>query len=206
MSFDKLNNTSQERGTNKKEISGKTKIIKELTSFSARHDNPIFFKDFGLDNESELTKNVKIKKEVLENLNKDNKEFIKEGLKVFQSFVTGPIFTDSFHQEHYSRFIWINVYHKKLSKNALQYYDSNRLRVNKCSDIIGFLQIFEDLVVNSDIKNKLLDLEKSVPFEFISKGKNGKLEYNSLSDDKKIVVVKKLTEIAQKVILMLEEK
>lgn len=211
MNLEEVNQPSLER---KEKINEKAKTIEELASFSVKYNNPFYFEDFGLDNESELIKNTKVKKEVLENLNEEDKEWVEFILESFKSFLKGPIFTDSFHKNHrdlfnednFTRYKWQIAHREELSEKALQYYNANRLRINKCSNIVGFLPTLKDLVVNPDIKNKLLDFEKSIPSELLDKDEEEVLQYSTLEDDEKIRVVKELTKIVEKTILLLTEK
>jgi len=214
MDFDKLNNSfEEERTNNKNEIKERIKIIEELVYYSVEHENPISFKSFGLDSESELIKNTKIKKEVLEGLNEDKKNKVKYSLEIFQSFLMDPIFTDSFGLDHPSRRIWETTYIEKgkLSPAAKKCYYSNCLNsVTGWNKVISEIQELEEIILNQSIKDNLENLKSKIPCEFFDKyeveDKVNVETYHRLYDDEKVEVIKELKKIAKEVILLLTEK
>jgi len=212
MIFDQLNRSFEEK-TNKNEIKEKIKIIEELIHYSIEYDNPISFKSFGLNSESKLIKNTKIKEEVLEGLDEDKKNKVKYSLEIFQSFLKDPIFTDSFGLDHPSRRIWETTYIEKgkLSPEVKKCYYSNCLNaVTGWNKVISEIQELEETILNQGIKDNLENLKNKIPCEFFDKYKvedKVKVEiYYRLSDDEKVRVVKELKEIVKEIILLLTEK
>lgn len=202
MVSDKLNSSPKEK-------IGKYEIIAQLSGFTRENGNPIVFKDFGVPDESELIKDHKIREEVLEGLNEEKIDEVKFSLEVCKSFITKPIFTDSFHENLDARNDWEEKYFfklKELNKEAFEYGQSNRLRVNVCYSVLISLEIFSDDIKNTNLKKEFLTLKEKIPKEFKEKDENGYQKYHSLPDDEKIRVVKELTEIAKKAISLLEEK
>ncbi|MCX6751462.1 MAG: hypothetical protein NT161_01700 [Candidatus Nomurabacteria bacterium] len=201
MDFDQLNKSSLEE---------KEKIKKELTSFAEEYKNPLDFKNFGLDENSEFIGSTKIKGEILKDLSGDDREYIRHALEAFQSFVSGPIFTDSFHEDASSREKWKGDHLSKLNEKVLKYYNSNRLRVNINSNVVYFLNEIEEIINDSKAKEELNNLKNKIPPEFLDKYENEDgqtiLVYYKLPDNEKIRVVEKLTEITEDVISLLTEK
>ena len=179
---------------------------KELIAFAKKYGNPLVFEDFGLDEEPELIENIRVKNKVLEGLSEEDMKSARFDLKVFKSFLRAPIFTDSFHEDHYSRRIWENNNLQKISVEAQEYYKNNRLGINTCFSVIGFLSDLEDLVVNLEVRDKLLNFKQNIPHELFDKNKEGILRYNSFDDNEKIRVAKELTKVTEDLILFLEEK
>ena len=215
MTFDKLNNSFPESRENKiKVIKERTEIIGELISLGEQNNNSLTFKDSGLNDKLEQTKNIKIKEEVLKGLNEESIDLIKYSLEIFKSFLRGPIFTDNFGFDHPSRRKWetTHVEKGKLSPEAKEYYYSNRLNTNRgWSGVITELKELEGIIINSNIKNKLDNLKSKISREFFDKyyevqDRVNVEIYNKLSKDAKVKIVEELTEIVREIIVLLEEK
>lgn len=207
MNFNKFNKEIPE--TKNKYGEENAKAVENLASFSVKNNNPFYFEDFGSDDYSKINESNKIKKEILKDLDEEGIEWVKNGLEVFHSFNSGPIFTDSFHEDGDARENWKETNLNKLNEEERHYFASNRLRVNKWSNVIRFLNEIENSINNVDLKKKLGDLKNKIPHKFLDKYEDGELlevEYNRLSDEEKIIVVKELTEIAKEAIDLLEEK
>ncbi len=202
----------------------KAEIVKELSTFCEESDNSLDFVDYGLEKDSELIKNTKIKEgEVFEDLSDLEKEEVIEGVESFKSFLKGPIFTDSFHENQKERNNWEDENEIKIIESmggdVFNYFKTNRLRVNSCQSVLNFLDILSEDIKNSEIKDKLVLLRKEIPLEFtskeladneyiihsIEKDKDAVI-YHVLNDKGKIEVVKKLTKIVKKALSLLTEK
>lgn len=199
------NNHNAVLENNKKKMEEKAKIIKELETFSIKYDNKFDFKDYGLDPDSEFLKNKKIKKEILEGLNKKDIDSVEFGLKIFKSFLEAPIFTDKFHKDHNSRREWEAKYIN--SSELRDYYDSNRLGLHMAFHVIGFLSVLKDqIIINPDVKSKLINFLERIPPEIWSKEKKEVVMYADLDDEKKIKIIKIFTQMVEELVSYLEEK
>lgn len=207
MVSDKLNSSSVE------EKLGKYEIIAQLSRFAKEHGNPIVVKDFGVDSESELIKDNKIKEKVLEGLDEEKIDKIKYSLEIFKFFLKRITFTDGFDLDHESRRNWETAYIEKgkLSLEAKERYYSNRLNsVTGWNTVISEITELEETILNEDIIKELENLKNEIPREFYEKYElpNGvKVEmYHRLLKDEKVKVVNELSKIVEKIILLLEEK
>lgn len=204
MNFDELGNSHREIEISENRVDEKGKIIEDLTSFSVQNDNPLYFEDFGLDDDSVLIKNTKIKKEVLEGLEKKVCLDVENAFLHFKSFLRGPIFTDSFHQNHVLRREWEKKIHE-IDPKVYEYYQSNRLNTNRYCVVESWLSILEKDIINPDIKNKLSELKRNIPIELKGGNKNGGPKYSELKDSKKVKAIKEISEIVKQAILLLED-
>ena len=182
--------------------------VAELISFGEKNGNKLNFKDFGADfdfikDEDRLS--IRVKKEALEDLDEKGQDLMKYFLAVFKSYVSGPIFTDEFHQDHTSRRKWEKTLEKSCSEGAKRFYNKNRLGINQCASVMGCLDLIQERVLNQNIKDELLRLRVEVPKELKEKQEDGLLKYYFLSDEEKIDVIKRLSNIAERAIAILEE-
>lgn len=217
MNLDKfLDEPYLKAGIGKEKINEKAKTIEELASFSVKHDNSFYFEDFGLDEKSESIKNPKIKKDILNILNKDDKELIKDAMEAFLSFVAGPIFTDQYNIDHANRRIWENdnLKNKGLSLEAKKYYDSNRLDSNRgWGKVVNYIELIIDMLAEynelNDIVVELKNLQEKIPHEFSDEYEDeSKIKYrvyDRLPDDIKVNIIKQLTKITDEFVSFLVE-
>lgn len=205
MNFEKQNVDNSEAKNIKEEVNKKEQIVKDLVDFSVRHDNPITFLDYGLDENSELIKNNEINGKVLEGSSEENTETLRSILGSLKAFLKRPLFTDSMPDDLLKREKWWKNNKEKLNKESQEYYENNRMRLGKNYAIFGYLSYLPDLVIDSKIKNKLLDLNKDIPPELLNDDDNGNRIYVTLSNEKKIEVVEKFTGIIKEVVSVLEK-
>ena len=189
----------------------KQKIINEVESFGVETNNYIDFKDFGEDfNQLE---EIKLNSRVIEGLDEKTMKDIENFVKMFKSYIANPIFTDSFHENHrnltdpeiFTRSKWEKENLNKISKEGQDYYNSNSLNIGHINSIIGFLDIIEMDIINPEIKNEILKLIEELPTELEERIENNILKYNTLSDNKKIEVIKQIKETLKQVISLLEK-
>ncbi len=187
---------------NKKEktVEGSLEKAKKLTEFCATHGNPVNIIEPGENFEVE-----KIEKEELHNMDK-----IKRYLHICKGYLNGPIFLDSFSEDHKSRRDWEMKYESEesMGQDIRNYYKANRLGINNCSKIVGFLDLLIDHVEDPMLNEKLKMLEKEI-FEKagdIVEKEEGFLKYHKLDDDKKINAVQELSKIVGKLVATLENK
>jgi hypothetical protein len=180
--------------------------------FCAENGNPIKIVDYG---ENFDLENTEISPEVLEAIGIENSDLAKLLLKFSKSYLNGPIFTDSFHKDHRlfgGRREWENNSENLMDKETSEYYKTNRLGINNCWHVIGFLDVLLDDIKDFKTKNELEDIKNNIPKELTEKDKDDILEYSKLADDKheeidgKIEVIKKFSDITQKLLSFLEKK
>ncbi len=207
MNFNGLNQSVSEETSKKEEIRKTAELVGELLFWSEKNHNPIIFSKKYLsemtDSKFDLYQNSKIKDKVLEELDDYDRKIVEKEFMAFKSFVTCPIFTDSYGKDHYSRREWELNHLNELSKEALDYYKSNRLGINKCSFVISYLHIITSEITDSNLKKSLGDLEQEMAALFMNE--DGNIKYNSLSDENKIEIVEKFTVITKEVVAILEE-
>jgi hypothetical protein len=201
MEFKKDNSTENEISKEKKEI------VDKLISLGKETGNPIDFKDYGIEPSKTIENNYK--KEILEDLSSQEIENVNKMLEILTSFISTPIFTDSFHKEHGKRRMWqweVQI-NNKIDKKTFSLYKENRLRGNKCFHIISALEVLEYSIINSNVKKEIASLRQKIPSVFLTdEEKEGEIEYHSLSDDKKIEAVKELSKIVQDALNIFLEK
>ena len=196
----------EKRIPNALEVKSMPEEAKELIAFAKKHENNILeFWDFGLKEEVKLEGNQKINEEVIKGLDEEKINTIKSCIRAFKFFLAGPIFTDSYHENHEARREWGKNYSSKISTEEFNYYNANRLKLNRCFNVRGYLLTLINFITNSSVKNKLSDFYESIPSE-IKEDENDDIKYNLLSDNEKIKVVGKLTEVVKNLVSYLEEK
>ncbi|HNW71478.1 MAG TPA: hypothetical protein PKZ36_02755 [Candidatus Paceibacterota bacterium] len=180
----------------------KQKIINELVNFGKKTGNELKFSDYG----KEYADSLLLKEEALTGLGEREVEDLGMYLGILKSYVSGPIFTDGFHGDHNSRRVWENENIQKVSTletEAKDYYLTNRLNQgSRIHPVMGFLSEITEIIKNPNIKEKLLNLEKEIPEEFTSKEDL----YSTLSDEEKVKVVNKFSEVLRNTINLLENK
>jgi hypothetical protein len=157
----------------------------KLKSFGVNYNNPIVIIE-----EGEETGTEEVKSE-----NPGSKEFF---LEVCKSYLSGPIFTDNFHEDHYKRREWEDFVEEKIKNLKTEentdgdiyskYYKKNRLGVNNYFGVISSLHLLlEELDTEPQLKEKLQRLSEKINEELkeLIKINDGVLEYNLLKDYKK---------------------
>jgi len=208
-------NSNKERNNFKSEISPeKEAIIKKLKFFCEQNGNSLDLIDSGLSEDSELFKNIIIREEVFKDLNESEKEeteeYVSDAIGGFVSFLESITFTDKFHEDLDSRNKWeekfIVLSPEKLNQEEYFIITSNRLKINSCSKVFGYLQDLPSYIKNSKLKGELEFLFEKAPEVLKKKDENGYPLYHSLSDDEKINTALELVELAKKALALLTEK
>lgn len=186
--------------------------VKALESFGLKYKNPIKIVEKGEYTGVEEVKSKKV----------GSKEFFLENCK---SYLSGPIFTDDFHEDHHNRRIWEDDVEEKIKKSKKEkdiynkYYKKNRLGVNSYFQITNALDLLllEDLDEEPELREKMVELDKELntSVSFLIKKENDILVYNTLKDhttdsldgkEGKVEIIERFSDIVRKAISILEKK
>jgi hypothetical protein len=166
---------------------------KKLAKFCSENGNPIKIVDYG-------------ENFGLERVDLEQPDLTKLSLDIFKNYISGPIFTDAFLKDNNKRRKWEKEIENLMEKKIEKYYQSNRISINNYSGVIGILNHLLINLKDFEIKNKLLKVKNEIPEELIEKNEKQELPYLHLENDGKIEVIKKFSEIVQKLISILENK
>ncbi len=187
-------------------ISKNEQMALELIAFGEKTGNKLDFKDYGKNFDYSKDKALlSVKKKALIGMDEEAQDLTKDSLAVFKAYFSGPIFIDEFHQDHTSRRKWETSLKESVSKESLDFYKKNRLGVNKCATVVGFLDIVLEMIQNEEMKKQLSKLQEVLPKELLEKQEEGYLKYHFLSDEEKLDVIKRLSSVAEKATGILEE-
>jgi|SRR3989344_2459879 len=195
MGFEELN-SSQDKAPKSRE-----EIIKELKEFAEREGNLLTFLDYGEDISLPSRKEF------------DEYKFDEPaGLKNFvlfalRSYLAGPTFTDTF-TNHADRTKWELRIKDLMGEELLDYYQSNKLGYNKCYAVIQILTLIMEETEKQDLdmQSRLANVVKQEVAQKFLMSTSSVAEYNTLSNDDKIEIVNKLTQMVKDVIDLLTEK
>lgn len=202
----------------------KRKAIEDLIDLGKNTGNELEFIDYGGDPLGDLEvfkkslyeeEEVKLNKEVLEGLNEDEISSVKICYRILKSYFFGPLFTDNL-PDHVSRRKWESEYIEEKTLGELRtdvsaLYKANRLGESRSSTARSFLSLLIDTIKNTNIKNQISALRDEAPRELTDQAnlentKENFVEYHFLSKEEKVRIVKKFTDIAGKVLDILEDK
>lgn len=191
-------------------------IIKELSSLGEKTENYFDFEDTGSDFEP-----AKINKQAAEGLNEAWKSEVEYRLNFLKSYEHSPIFTDSFYEKHRDvfkkdkdniyRVDWEEEYIKNMNNTAIRdevrkFYESNRLNASRFKSCMGYiLELKDEMIKNKELRKELEILYKKIPNKLLENEK-GVLEYDLLSNEEKIDLIKNFSNIVSQVVSLLEEK
>jgi len=193
---------------------GRTKVannlerVKALMNFCFQKKNPIVFVDDDYGENFDLD-NLEIKPEVFESIDKtvgtDSTLF---WIKNIKSYLNGPTFVDTFAENHGTvsgRRKWEQENELLMGQDLLKYYNSNKLGLTNCFQVVQSLDMIINDLNDSEIKNKLLKIKEEAPIEITRKNKDGEPLYSFLGDREKIRIVGIIGKIAQDIVSVLEK-
>jgi hypothetical protein len=115
------------------------------------------------------------------------------------------MFTDEFHVDRDARDEWEEKLGKQIDKNTLNFYESNRLKRNTATNVTTLMMAMPDFLDDAKLIEKLNTLEKEVSLPEIFSQDGEYPKYDLMSDQEKIVVMRRFTEVVKKIIRVLKE-
>jgi hypothetical protein len=182
-------------------------------------------KKLGLKNKTEVLFIDYGKEEKEKNIDDYNLSFIQEEkqkivfyfLKEFEKYLYGPIFVDDSYNDQNKKYKWRETIQEefKENKDILNFFDSNRSRVNKFASLFGFLQdekavvsFFKEDEQGKVKKQEYENIIKNIPIELIKKEEDEKhnLVYCDLKKEEKAKIILAFSKVLKEVIAFFEKK
>jgi len=165
---------------------------KELEALCEKYDNKIIIHRSGTEIPAEIPALRDFDDDLGDGEYKNTLKFVQEGMI---EFLHNPIFTDSFHQDHYARAEWEEKVEKELlAADLYAYYQKNSLNINvwsvvKMLDNIGTFNFPAELVqalqkIYHEAKNDIPSIDN----------------YYSYSDEEKIASIYRIESVVKKIL------
>lgn len=187
----------EERRDNRQE---KAVWVGELSALGQRTGNNLRFRELGRTSAEKLPR---IKPEISAAF-PDDHEVLEELQAACQAYLSGPVFTDDYHQDNSSRRNWEKSL-GEASPEAVAYYYKNRLGTNVCGGVIQFLTYIERLAADTPYGAAFSRLAGQIPRAFLERSPSGQLAYDFLDDEDKLGVERQMSRLVEDILTFLEQ-